>query len=926
MFESSLLLSADGIRSVFRSRMTAILLVLPILAVLPRARAMEGADSTNPAGATVDRSSGTATWSIPIEILPGPGGHEPSLGLVYSSEGGDGPVGLGWSASWGRITCAMRDGVPEEGPCSRHELDGELLMPPSSPSDHHHTLSESFSRIRLLEDDSWEVTTTDGTRLLYGASLNSRLHVDGDPSRPIAVWLLAESRDVFGNAVSYRYRHLATDPGMAYPLEVTYAEGVRRIEYAWEARPDPSETFAGGLHRVMTQRLREVRVFSQPGVLHHRLELRYSEAGAYAVHRSRLVSVQRFGSDCPDLSSPPSAQVGCSSLPAQVFTYTDSADELAETIGSQFEIDGEWTFPWGSDADNLVARSLMSGLPWGERGHVLNAVSPALTVMGGRIRGGASGAGATAALLTTTSVDWSVQPRVVEPGEPAPMVIPGWPDSKGVRWGDVDGDGLIDVIRADCGFVEHPALSPDQCVHGVHLNHGSGWETTPDPDWTAALASLRWEAPSLTLSQNPTQRLYADSSPYCVVEPGSLTSPVFFQDVEFPISRKPIGSHEELGWWTNTFEGISDFRVVDLDGDGRSDLIASVRVGGAWLQYALSNGCTDPLPAPVYREATARVVFLNTGEGWERQASLENPALPIFSALEIRDHTPYAPFDVCGTNGWGGSWGLLVEDRARSRGYCRSSVDFSPEFVELNGDGRLDVLVLAPRDPRYVIQEHSRFPFDDSGVEMPPCPLEPEVDEDLRGAFGLGLACHNPSRTLAFVQTRNEEGEFEWRAAPEFALDAADAGGPIHHRFVAFSHQADQDGIHPGFFRGGFKYGDVGVRFVDLNADGLTDVVWRDPFLDPIDSEFDTEQFPATFPTVFDFEHPNGPRHAAGVLLNTGRGWCASTDPSGCPTASRYLPPAPIAIAPSVGEAFEFYVAGVLQSFSSGLGDRKRHV
>ncbi|HKK51108.1 MAG TPA: hypothetical protein VKA74_05955, partial [Myxococcota bacterium] len=82
MFESSLLLSAGGIRSAFRSRMTAILLVLPILAVLPRARAMEGADSTNPAGATVDRSSGTATWSIPIEILPGPGGHEPSLGLV----------------------------------------------------------------------------------------------------------------------------------------------------------------------------------------------------------------------------------------------------------------------------------------------------------------------------------------------------------------------------------------------------------------------------------------------------------------------------------------------------------------------------------------------------------------------------------------------------------------------------------------------------------------------------------------------------------------------------------------------------------------------------------------------------------------------------------------------------------------------------
>jgi len=80
--------------------------------------------------------SGAATYSIPIQIPPGTGGIEPKLALSYSSQSGNGLLGVGWNlAGLSAITRCPRtmaqDGVRGSvnfDANDRYCLDGQRLM------------------------------------------------------------------------------------------------------------------------------------------------------------------------------------------------------------------------------------------------------------------------------------------------------------------------------------------------------------------------------------------------------------------------------------------------------------------------------------------------------------------------------------------------------------------------------------------------------------------------------------------------------------------------------------------------------------------------------------------------------------------------------------------------------------------------------
>jgi RHS repeat-associated protein len=743
------------------------------------------ADSAAAVDGAVDSSSGAATLSIPIVVPPGPGGLAPQLALMYSSQAGDSPFGVGWSLPLGEIRCSARFGVPDYASCAQYELDGQLLVAegPTNPG-RYHTLVESFQRIEKNPAggaaDSWEVTLTNGTVLRYGIDDNGRIHAGVS----IARWLLQQIEDTYANTIDIAYDlDEAAEPGIAYPSQITYAGGFRKVAFLYEPRPDELHDFKGGIERLVTQRLREIQVTSSSGgeVFQRRI-FGYAQPGDYSTLRSRLAWTQLFGTDCPisellDHTTPATAPLGpdlCTPLPAQEYTYTDETDILPGPGASG------WSFPFPLYLEP----------------------------------------------------DWGEDQNVSDPG---------------VRFADVNGDGRIDLVRAYCTYQQWPCDAPDEGSRVVYLNSGSGWDSTSAEAqaWTASLQSLTYEQPSVGVGGNA----YACG----IGSVDTVTRGVVFSEWDYYFHAvKSAGQPDRI------YRPLLSWMLVDLDGDGLADLVTSEAFGGiARRRQDCAGNPTygDYLPVPD-GQGEVRAAFRNTGDpngpngGWVRDDSLAQ-GLPLFSTVMIDDRYNHLPtYDCRGTSGnnWAFGGYEYGTDTIGSRP-CMTRMHFHPVFLELDGDGKPELIALQPDNP-----ETPWMHPDSSGDNDVYAPL---YDNDYA------------SRAWRYEEKPGEPGVWEWQRAAEFDL-ALD----LDHVYTAFGAWDPYPDSGPQV-RGGGQYDtDNGVRFADLNNDGLMDVI----------SDW-------------------------GVQLNRGGGdaasspasaWCASDwewgSPSTCPAADRYRFPIGVGI------------------------------
>jgi hypothetical protein len=131
----------------------AAVLALGVLPELSRAMPMPGDGPARDAG--VDDNTGANRLAFPIPVPPGTAGFVPALTLRYSSESGDGPFGVGWKLELGEVRRSFRFGIPSfhDGE-DAFELGGELLVVNPDESrpgrTRYHTLTESFSRVLHL--------------------------------------------------------------------------------------------------------------------------------------------------------------------------------------------------------------------------------------------------------------------------------------------------------------------------------------------------------------------------------------------------------------------------------------------------------------------------------------------------------------------------------------------------------------------------------------------------------------------------------------------------------------------------------------------------------------------------------------------------------------------------------------------------------
>ncbi len=180
----------------------------------------------------VNGANGAATFTLPVPVSPARGG-QPNLSLTYTSGGGNGPFGLGWSVDVPSISRRTDRGLPryrDAEDSDIYTLTGVEDMVPARTSTgvpvestrddeaglphrvrrYRPRIEGSFSRIERWESLTdgtvhWRVTTGGNVTSIFGQTASARL-ADPDDGRRVFRWMCERRHDDRGNLTIYDYK------------------------------------------------------------------------------------------------------------------------------------------------------------------------------------------------------------------------------------------------------------------------------------------------------------------------------------------------------------------------------------------------------------------------------------------------------------------------------------------------------------------------------------------------------------------------------------------------------------------------------------------------------------------------------------------------------------------------------------------------
>ncbi len=232
-------------------------------------------------------ASGAAVYSIPITVPPGTAGISPDISLSYSSNAGNGILGIGWSLTGlSAITRApatlLQDGFIDGidfDENDRFAIDGQRLMAVNgeygADGTEYRTEIESFTRVISYGRSGngpayFKAWTKAGLIMEYGLRNGSQIKVnfENDPDNDTTLmWSLNKISDTKGNYIDFKYYN--DNDGEYYLNEIVYTGNdtgnlspYNSIKFEYENRPDLKLGYQSGSKFKRSLRLKNLSIFT----------------------------------------------------------------------------------------------------------------------------------------------------------------------------------------------------------------------------------------------------------------------------------------------------------------------------------------------------------------------------------------------------------------------------------------------------------------------------------------------------------------------------------------------------------------------------------------------------------------------------------------------------------------------------------------
>jgi RHS repeat-associated protein len=272
------------------AQVTVIAAYIPVAIAPPLLAAPDA--GTLPGGIAVGMT-GAATYSIPIEIPPGSGGMQPEVALAYSSQGGNGPMGVGWTLTGMSTIHRCTKTIAQDGAPGRIRFDNgdrlclndERLMRSNGANPgtdvnaidaaywasggEYHTEHENFARVTAITN-GFKVEHKSGHVEFYGTQTTGVIVAQGRSDGAALAWPLARVEDKSGNYLLVQYtQNVVAGTGEYVPSQILYGGNSvaatlpdLAVRFDYEPRPDPQVMYIGGSRNDLRSRLIDVKTYS----------------------------------------------------------------------------------------------------------------------------------------------------------------------------------------------------------------------------------------------------------------------------------------------------------------------------------------------------------------------------------------------------------------------------------------------------------------------------------------------------------------------------------------------------------------------------------------------------------------------------------------------------------------------------------------